>query len=680
MRNRFLVLFAIFLTLFSTGVLAEANVLDVYITEYVGEVIAYDQTSGTGIPDHLTESFGEAGEDRNGTSRTGVALYDITIRGYVNITNVETVGNLTLSSVNVTFNNTYNLTGMDVFYKPAYLTDLINISINRQNPNNPNNVSVFIPELRPGDYVTLNYTVSFGAGVGEPLNFTELYSFWRVMTGRTINVTLNVTNNFIRNTDIYDLVITKTPEGFTDVFGNDDYFAFSNLRGEDANNATISNSAGKTILEWNASDGTLVQNETRQIIFDIQAPVNLTSPDVNWSQYNDWGAWLRMGNVSSSFKLNGTVSGISLTNVEAVPTDLRFAINKERINESWYWNASVNLTNDANTAVDYNLTSLTIWATKQGEYADPGDSTTWIDGSNVTATYPYGFLNSQYTVNATWDLNLPWSQGVNFDNYSVLFNYSLVPIVWADASFIILDNGTQIFKLNESRSEKDGYLFVEEVYVLLGGYLMKVTKEVTPISAVGAKNRYLINVTLENVGVEQTPDLVTVFDMIPKDFKPRIGVNGSTDSVGWNMTNNTNVLDVTNKAGAWANVQTSDFVIGASDTGFISSGSYEGYWGYNIDFGALNATSDGDGVYDSGLSDKEIGIAYFIQGNSTLSKIENAYIVGVDPIRLEGANPSESVASRLRIASKTLEYLVVIGSLVVSIILLSLSFVYTRKK
>jgi len=62
---------------------------------------------------------------------------------------------------------------------------------------------------------------------------------------------------------------------------------------------------------------------------------------VNWSGEDDWGMWMRMGNISALFKMNGSISGIRLTEVYAIPNDLRLSLTKERINESGYWNASV---------------------------------------------------------------------------------------------------------------------------------------------------------------------------------------------------------------------------------------------------------------------------------------------------------------------------------------------------
>ncbi len=683
-RKKVLVGSLLFLFLLVGHAAAETDVLDIRISEYVSQIIAYDQVQGPlgAEPGDLVEATGTDGENRTGLSRTGIELHDTRIYGLINITNVENIGNQTLVSVNTTINNTNNITQMNFVSTPPYLdASTINVSVDMDNPGNPDNISIFIPELRANDTVLMNYTVE-GTGVGEPLNFTEVYSFWRVMTGRTVNVTLNATNSFIDDIEIYDIELTKRPFPYSNVEGGVSYFNFTALRGEDEENAIIemvNNGEGDDYsrITWNPSGGILAQGETRQIIFDATAPVNLTSPDVNWSLEDDWGMWMQMGNITADFKMNGSVSGLRLQDVRSVPTDVRTGVAKERINESWYWNASMNLSHDASAPVSYKLTEVTLWSTQQGEFSDPGDQDTWVQDTNLTAT-DFGRFDTLQMANATWRLDLPWEYDTNIANYSILFNYSYVPIVWVDPSYKILDTPIQYFKLNESISEPDAYLFIEEIYVLLGGYLIRATKEVNPMLDETIPNMYSVNITLENIGTEQTPDLVTMFDMVPDGFEP---LNFNTDAVqGRNMTSDGSVLRVSDTLGEYQRLYDSDYVIGAQDTGEIESGPYDGFWGYNIDFRAINATSPGSGRYDPEYADKEVGIAYKIRGNHSLVTIENAYIVGVDPIRLEGASPSQSVASQLGLTSETMEYFVVIASLVVSIALLSIGVIKGKKR
>lgn len=661
----------------ASTVLAKTPTMEVEVIEYISEVIAYDQTLGEDDVDITTgDARGEAGENRTGTSRTGHTLYDFTIFGEVNISNVETVGNSTLVSINITINNTYNMTSIGLKTPPPGNYLVYNLS----NSGGESNVSIFIAELRGNHSAIFNFTIQ-GQGLGEPLNFTENYTSWRMMSGNASDVILNATNTFPTNVLLYDLVVTKTPACYAAV-NVSNCFRFTDLAGEDSTNATIETTDGRTILTWNVSNRTLSQNENRQIRFKAWAPENLTYIDQNgqtvyYNDSSDWGMWMNMGNLSASFKFNGTMSGIRLTEVEAVAPYARVGVSKDRTNET-HWNATFNITNDAPAAIDYNLTYITVWATKYQTYDNPGDTSEWVSDTNVTA-FGFGSVLGPYA-NATWWPNINLSQNEFNDSYSISFNYSLIPIVWATSNFVVLDDGTQIFKLNQSQTMEDGYLFIEEIYVLLGGYLIKVTKVLTPFSlAPTINNSYIINITIENVGKEKTPEWVSMFDLVPKDFHPLV-FGTDAYSINRSMTEN-NIVRVTDFDGVWTGLQTNpNTVLGYADTGAIASGPYYDYWGYHVDFNGLNATSNGDGRYDTTLSTKEIGIQYKIGGNKSISRIENAYIVGVDPIRLEGANPSRSVASRLAASSTTMEYVVLIGSLIVSIAILGVGFGFIKKK
>jgi hypothetical protein len=659
-----------FIILLASFAFASTETLDVRLTEYISEVIAYDQTLGESSVSSDTRM--ELGENRTGTSRTGHELHDFKIYGEINISNVETTGNSVLNSINITFNGTLNMSNIQLKTAPPGNYLVYNISDLTPEASGLNNVSIYVAELRPGHSVIFEFNITT-FGKGEPLNFTENYTSWRMMTGNATEVILNATNSFPTDVLLYDLSVTKTPACYASVDG-ESCFRFTDLSGEDRFNATIDSSGGSTIIEWNISGRDLQQYETRQIRFNAWAPENLT---IFWNESADWATWMNMGNLSATFKFNGSMSGLELINVSAVAPYARVSVSKDRFNET-HWNATFNITNDAPAPVDYNLTKVSIWATQYQQYSDPGNTATWVANTNVTA-YRFGVLPGTQYANATWFPRINLSAGGYNDSHSILFNYSLVPIVWSSTNFIVLDDGTQIFRLNQSQTLENGYLFIEEIYVLLGGYLVKATKTITPFTTATANNSYIINVTIENVGREKTPEWVSMFDLIPADFHPLIWTNDNWATTK-NMTDE-NEITSTDFDGNWDTLAASNTVLGYADTGAISGGEYDGYWGYHIDFNGLNATSDGNGRFSgAGLADTEVGIRYKIAGNRSISRIENAYIVGVDPIRLEGANPSRSVASRLAATSTTMEYVVLIGSLIVSITILSVGFGFIKKR
>jgi hypothetical protein len=654
----FLLLFFIFLMPFS---FASSPVVNITISEYVSEIVAYDQTKDVGGV--TIEALGELGENRTNESRTGVKLNDLVSYGFINISNVHGAENLV--SINLTLENTQNISLIELFSNPDYL--VYNIT---PNPNfgSVSNVSIFLNELRAGDDVVFFYNIS--SVLGEPLNITETYDSWRVMTGETIYANLSAHNSFPVNMTLYDLEIIKTPTGYDSLEGYVKYFNFSNLVGSDSMNADIVvDGSNKSILYWNVSNRTLISGDEKNIGFNILVPKNLS---FDWSSTPDWATWLNMGNLSASFKFNGSMSGLFIKSISAKPSTFGMGVLKDRVNES-DWRASVNLSNYASD-VDYNVSYISIWATKYQHYSEPDDVSFLINNSNIIVSSGANLFSSY--VKSEWFPNISLNSSSYLNNYSLSFNYSLIPVVWAKSILDLKDDGTQISMLNYTSSIQNGYLMIEEIYVLFGGYLVKVTKTIKPLKYGGinpAVNRYYVNITLENIGDEKTPELVTLYDLVPSGFWPCIYL-GDWLSPTRNMTQN-NIMRVTDSVGNWQFLHNSDLLLGYYDTGAISGGPYNNYWGYRLDLTGLNPNSDGDGFYNSTTPLSEFGVSYKIEGNETLSSIESAFIVGVDPIRLEGANPSRFVLSEIDIRSFTSELVVILTSLSV----FSISIIYLFK-
>ncbi len=648
--------------------------LEVVTTEQVSQVISYDQTSG-GDSD-ITEAIGVHGENRTGVSRTGVELQDTLIQGQLNISNVENVGNHTLSSVNVTINETDAVDSWFEVAKPDYL--MYDSSVDMEEPQGASETTFVISELRANDSLIIGFNITDGT-YDEPVNFTEAYSDWRVMTGRDVNISLNISNNFDEDVEIYDIEVFKTPQLYESTTEGVDYafFTYHSLRGEDSDNADFFlDDYERTVLNWTPNGGILDSGEEIGVVFNSTAPVNVS---LNLSDSDDWSSWMNMGNISAYFKANGSLSGLNIKNVTGRPTAAMMSATKERTDEDGGWNATSNITNIAESPLDYDLRQISLWATKIDEYEDPGDQSSWVGDTTLFAT-EYGEM-SMTTANATWFTDINLSSGTSIDNYTMSFNYSYVPVVWMTADFYLLDDGNQIYTLSETiATQDDDYLYIEEIYVLLGGYLMKATKSFTPLETDDA-NRYQVNITLENIGEERTPELVTVFDMLPEDFNP-ITFSSEIEVSSREMTDSSSIIRISDTSGdidrTLTGSDTSDFVLGSSDSGEIESGPYSGYWGYHIDLNAFEPGSDGDGLYDSDLSESEVLIRYKMEGNHSLASIENAYIVGIDPIRLEGASPSQSVASRLAMSGDSGERVILVMSLLLSISILLMTFIINR--
>ncbi len=654
---------------------ASSPAVRVTSTEHISQILSYDQTIE--VDGQIVEAPGHLGENRTGTSRTGVELHDTSIEGVLNISNVEDIGNSTFSSINLTMDNTENINSWWLIDKPDYL--IYHSSVDMEDPQAATETIFFIPEMRAGDSLILGFNTTPDTYT-EPLNFTEVYSDWRVMTGRSLEVAVNVTNMFEDNVDIYDLVISKTPHLYNSTNPNEDnvFFTYDELRGDDVSNAEIfTDSYGRTVINWTPSGGVLSQGETRGIIFNSTAPVNVS---INWSESDQWAGWMNMGNLSASFAANGSLSGIELSNLTVRPTDATMSTTKERVNVSGYWNTTANVSNIAKAPLDYELRQVTLWATKQGEFSNPGDQDSWI-GDTVLFASAYG-QEEGTTANATWRTSLNLSSGSYIDDFSMTFNYSYVPIVWMTADFFIYDDGNQLALLNQTMSgPSDDYLYIEEIYVLLGGYLVKATKALTPLETPDEAHKYLVNITIENIGDERTPDLVTMFDLLPEGFNPLHFANEDEED-SRELTADRRIIRVSDSAGdidrRLYDPLGSDMVIGAADSGLIDSGPFEGFWGYHIDFRALEPGSDGDGFYDVDRSESEILVRYKMRGNHSLARVENAHIVGVDPIRLDGASPAQSVASRMSLISESSERIILLSSIALSVSLLLLSIIVAK--
>lgn len=627
-----LVLILLFTTLiFFTGTAyAKKNSLNITMVERISQISSYDGST----------------ERNTGTSQTGVTLSAIQFNGTIVIKNV---GLDILSNVNITLNRTANLTSnFSVLYAPSY----VNLQYSRISPGA--NAWIYMRQLNVGSNVTLWYRANPTA-FGEPINITESYSKNRIMLGSWINVTVNVTNSLHRPVNLYNVVLTKVPKLYYDENLVLTWFNYTSLSGPDSANARITYSGGRPTLTWNASGKTLNQGESALIYFRATAPISL---NVSYLGSNN-DAYVRIGNLSATFSFNGTASGLSIKNVNGT-SQISIAANKERVNAT-HWRTSVNFTNIAK-GLDYNLTKISIWSTNTSATQVVPDNASILVPSSSSILYP----------------RVAVANGSSYSTSPVTFAWTWVPIVWADANIKILDDGTQIKTLRSGGDKTGGYVFVEEIYVMKG-YFIKATKRIVPYGAI-RPNVYNVSIVIENIGTQKTPDLMTLFELVPPGFYNIILSTGATDN-DRNVVDSENELRITNSTGSLRYDAQSDLVLGLVNTGIISSGSsrYNNYSGFRVDLKALKPNSNGDGVYQSTgqNASREIQILYQINGTGSLSRIQNVYVVGVDPVRLDGAQGSSSMNTsmdvvvkdeRVRIVASTF---VLLASLIGSAILMS---------
>ncbi|MBN2880915.1 hypothetical protein JXM83_02575 [Candidatus Woesearchaeota archaeon] len=615
-------LMLVFLVMFSTGVLANANVLNVTISEAVSERFAYN-------PDMGEYSTG------NATWNWTYVLQSTTMSGIINITNV---GSEDLSDLNITFNGTDFLTAWPVeFSSPSYVNPFETLAAFVA--GDP--WWVYMTTLKAGDTVIYNYTMTLSAD--EPVNVTESYSVARIIEGGSFDIDISIRNSLTNPVNVSNVRIVKTPGQYYDQAGNPTYFNYTGIAGPDVGNAQLlPYDSVYRQLQWNVtalgniSPYYLDNNAVYNLTLTAQAPTGLngTFPTLSGGWDNTtWGAYMLIGEMLINMTMEGSMSMFEIQSVEGVST-AQLEARKERLNET-HWNTSVYFNNTAST-VDYNLTRITIWSTNFTAGAfDP--ETNVIAGSTNTVSPNTQIANGTGVVGASQSFAWDW-----------------VPIVWADATYKVLDDGTQIQKIVETRTIDNGYWYIEEIYVLKGGYLIKVSKEIEPLAG---QNAYNVTVLLENLGTEKTPDWVSMFDLIPPNFELLDASDPTTTFGDRDMAGAGNRY---NDAGVTLR--------GVTGFAAIVGGTYDSYRGYRVDFQEIMNGSNGDSNFDVGGA--EVRFQYLINGTGDLSRVGNAFLVGVDPQRTDGSVSSVEAPNTgivMDIVNGVKEQAVTIVSLIVAV-------------
>lgn len=629
----FIVLLLVFILSFSSqNVTGKLNSLNISITEEISEIVSFDGIN----------------EQNTGLSRTNIALHPLFFNGTMVIKNV---GNDILSNINITLNETNLIsTNFTIINAPSYsnlqLSDII--------PGN--DAWIYIRQLVVGDNVTLSYDAD-ASSFGEPINITEIYSEDRIMLGSTVNITINVSNSLNQPVTLNNITLTKYPQEYIDEDGNPTWFNYTNLAGPDLGNASITYVGGKPTLVWNVSGNTLSQGQWNSIWFDAISPFSL-----NESELGPGGmeTYLVIGNITVSFDFTGLSTGL---NVKDIVGNSMAAVTaqKELINTT-HWRASINFSNVAES-LDYNLTQISIWATNfSGGGMVPDDNANLVPNSNFT-----------------WYPNLAVANKSSWASGDIEFAWDWVPIIWVDAALKILDDGTQIKTLYQGKDREGGYLFIEEIYVLKG-YFIKATKRILP-SGPSDPNIYNVSIVLENIGSSRTPEWLSAFDLIPPGFSLVHLDTGVTDD-DRNVTDGENNLLVSNSLGTYDYGSTSDLVLGVSDTGIITApaSNYYNYSGFHVDLRAIYPNSNGNTYYNAVNSTQEIEIFYQINGTGDLSRIQNAYVVGVDPVRIQGATGTKELDANLFFEIKEEKSKIIASSLVLLVSLIGTIAIIFNKR
>jgi len=571
------------------------------------------------------------GIDQNGNA---IVTYQTNVTGLVNITNNA---NEALYDIWVALylNNT---TGApSVYSKPSYA--IVNIYSGTTNvpqkvlnamPNSSQaNYFIHITLLKPNDIVSIFYDVDdAGMGIesGAPFNVSESYNVSKIPADavNTWHVILNVSVNYTwfaktaLDFNQAEVNLTKYLSNNASYYGNSNwqqlYLSNPSATNESGGNPTVTtfDSVYDTVATGNDAfyvvDTFNATNTWLNVTFDVTGQI--TGVSELYTLTNFGFATLQFDIIGNT---NNTISGSHIVDAFAV-SNLNLSVNKSGpyLNDTgqyalWIGNATFY---NPTTDLKYNITAYTLWATPN----DINYLGTIIQDENTTndvikTRYPNWILNPQSLSPTTEDLT---------------FNYSQVPVIWANCTFTIIhdnqygwwsyENTTQDNVVN-SPINNSSYIVIEKIYVIKS-YLIKVTKHVIWNDTAGAWDVYIV---VENIGGMKSPE-VYVYDLIPENYSM---VNGDWD---WTTFSNADWVNQSSMLIGWANTTS----LGVTPP----SGYAEGvYWHlYSLEAGA-----NGDGAYEGTLAwdeiknNRSVVIHYQMNGTGEFHPID-AFVIGIDPM------------------------------------------------
>ncbi|MEM4267901.1 MAG: hypothetical protein QXK37_03630 [Candidatus Woesearchaeota archaeon] len=472
-------------------------------------------------------------------------------------------------------------------------------------------IIIYIPELLQGNYSTFYYNVSC-TSLSPPVNIDTNYSNYdhgfnrKVLAGYNWTITQSVTNNNTAGLNISNVNITLTAQN---VIWNTSTFNFTLEElwpHGDYTNVT-GNGSSKYQWTWTPLGGLIPWNSSTYINFTMRAPYSVPFS----------ASYLGLQE-SITYEVNYLLSNLTLNEVNA-SSDINFSFEKRisqpsdnELNHNVTWEIRPQVNTPLN--ISFDLLKVTLWVTNS---SDPNEYLT-----------PFGYLNYNYSgtplkeINATtsWEPGAYW-----YFNYTDGSNATNPPpIVWMKPFWLIANKNGQIVNYTTSRAGNDVYL--KYIYVV-NGYWLEVRKNVTNIG----EGQYQINITVENIGNGWTPqwEVVTVYDFVPQEF------------TAWDMQ--PSPYDC--PTGSNCRNQS---VSGSDFTGM----TYEWMIAHKPNMNSSLGPKFGpDAVSEENYS---WSVAYKVNGTGPF-KVSQLYIVGLDPLKVDGASASPIITIISGIQSRTNE-------------------------
>jgi hypothetical protein len=524
--------------------------------------------------------------------------------------------------------NLKNISSVNIYSKPSYASVTIynsisdvpqNVRISMPNSSNAN-YFVYITLLKPNDKVIVFYNVDdSGMGIenGAPFNVNESYNVTKipvdaVNTWQTVmNVSVNKTwfAKTALNFDQASINVTKYLSNNDSLYGNSHWqvLYLLNVNAKDEKGAILNpvtfNSNHDTVDTGNpdafyVTDAFNTNNMWMNISFNLTGKITNITELYRLTKYGF--ATLKFDLIGSNN--NNTISGSHVLDVFAI-SDLNLSVTKAGPYQNstgqvalWIGNATVvNPTAD----IIYNVTAYTLWATPNNISSL---NTILIDENTsqkvIKTEYPSIILNP----------------GENYTTDNLKFNYSNVPVIWANVTFTTTHNSTGGWWSWENTTQNNHSVVIEKIYVIRG-YLIKVTKHLVWNDTAKAWDVYIV---VENIGGMKSPR-VWIYDLIPNNY-----------TINWSDANWTTLGD-----NEWVN-KTSMFVGNVSYGDMKTENSVmSGYW-YALAWclNPLEPGANGNGSYSDWTeisNNQSVVIHYQIAGHGKFIPI-NTFVIGVDPL------------------------------------------------
>jgi len=558
-----------------------------------------------------------------GTDGAVIFSYITNVTGYVNITNT---GSDPIYDIWIALNLTNITTGSCSLYKNSSYVNVSNSAsgfvpdkINKSGVFDTSNANCFIhiPLLKQNEIVSVFYDVndsSMGIADGAPFDISEKYNPWKIPAGVNFawtvyfNVSLNETWWQKTALDLSGknvlLNITKYLSNNSTHFGSPNWVTLGPI----SNQRNESGAQPQSVNFFN-SQYTNYAPDTGMNLTGIQLDTT--------SRYCNVSFWVTGNNTNSTathslepfgfavfnFSVVGNISGSYVVDVFAVG-NASINVTKSGPNETSYWFGNASITNTA-SGLTYILTNVTMWATPQLDFNT-------VISDSMRDWKP----REELPPGGSWNTSSATPAGISF-------YYNDVPIIWANATFKLIQSsthgwGTNITTLHDyNATYGSNFIVIEKIYII-GTYLIKVTKHVMfNESASGTdKSVFDIYLVVENIGGNYSP-YVYVYDLIPQNFS-EYNWDDAWDDVGdGNWVNKSSMLE-------------GNYTVDFGSNPLFGTYSKGYYWRLK----PLNYTADGDGSYqdwDEIENNQTVVIFYQLNGTGDF-KVLDTFIVGIDPM------------------------------------------------